>query len=53
MLGVLHTKMLNEEGIDIGGITREWITLAIKEIFDPNFGLFIFSSNKVTLQPSP
>lgn len=42
-----------EIGLDFGGITREWITLAIKDIFDPLKGLFITSSNGVTLLPNP
>ena len=42
-----------EEGIDYGGITREWLSLLNKEVFDPNFGLFKLSANQVSYQPNP
>ena len=42
-----------EEGIDYGGITREWLSLLNKELFDPNFGLFKLSANRVSYQPNP
>ena len=42
-----------EEGIDYGGITREWLSLLNKELFDPNFGLFKLSANQISYQPNP
>ena len=45
----LKISFLGEEGVDNGGLTREWINLAIKEVFDPRFGLFRFSTNNVTI----
>lgn len=33
-----------EQGIDAGGITREWLNLVVNNIINPEFGLFIFSS---------
>lgn len=42
-----------EEGIDYGGITREWLSLLNKEVFDPSFGLFKLSANQVSYQPNP
>lgn len=36
-----------------GGLTREWIVLALKDILDPQKGLFKLSSNGVTIQPHP
>jgi len=35
----------DEEGIDAGGLTREAFELAAKEIFNPNFGLFMATEN--------
>ncbi len=46
-------KFDGEEGIDGGGLTREWIGVALRDLLDPQKGLFITSSNKVSLQPSP
>lgn len=42
-----------EEGIDGGGLSREWITLALKEVFNPDVGLFTTTSNGVTMRPNP
>ncbi|KRX02286.1 HECT-domain-containing protein [Pseudocohnilembus persalinus] len=53
VLGKLYITFENEEGLDFGGLTREWLTLAIKEILDPQKGLFITSSNGITLMPNP
>lgn len=33
-------KIAEELGLDYGGIRREWITLLVKELFNPNLGLF-------------
>jgi len=43
----------DEEGFDGGGLTREWLTLLGKELFDPNSGLFRLAENKISIQPSP
>ena len=45
-------KNILKKGIDEGGLTLEWINLTLREILDPNKGLFVTSSNGVTLQPS-
>ncbi|KRX01040.1 HECT-domain-containing protein [Pseudocohnilembus persalinus] len=52
-LSELNVKFKKEEGIDGGGLTREWLTLTLRQIFNPDFGLFTLSSNQVTLRPSP
>ncbi|KRX10837.1 HECT-domain-containing protein [Pseudocohnilembus persalinus] len=51
--GHLDIRFEYEEGIDAGGLQREWFNLFFKEAFDPKFGLFQVSANKVTVQPSP
>jgi len=33
-------------------VTREWITLFMKEIIDPSLGLFELSANGLTFQPN-
>lgn len=40
----LQIEFENEQGIDAGGLTREWINLVVNNILNPEFGLFIFSS---------
>lgn len=36
--GKLNVKFYNEDGIDAGGVTREWYSVLARQIFDPNFG---------------
>lgn len=45
----LHKRLLikfkGEEGIDYGGIAREWLFLLSREMFNPCFGLFAYTSD--------
>jgi E3 ubiquitin-protein ligase HUWE1 len=38
--GKLSVKFYNEDGVDAGGVTREWYSVLAQQIFDPNFGEF-------------
>lgn len=49
----LRVKFEKESGLDWGGLKNEWLVLLSKEVFHPNFGLFIMSSNKRSVQPNP
>ena len=40
--GKLSVKFYNEDGIDAGGVTREWYSVLAQQIFDPNFGKGVF-----------
>lgn len=52
MKGRLHVQFNGEEGIDAGGVTREWYTILARQIFDPNYALFCRSAAKAaTYQP--
>eukprot|EP00029_Vermamoeba_vermiformis_P000446 TRINITY_DN1050_c0_g2_i1.p1 TRINITY_DN1050_c0_g2~~TRINITY_DN1050_c0_g2_i1.p1 ORF type:complete len:725 (-),score=207.85 TRINITY_DN1050_c0_g2_i1:153-2327(-) len=37
----LKVQFVGEEGIDEGGVSKEWFQLIVKEIFDPKYGMFI------------
>lgn len=37
----LKIHFIGEEGVDEGGVKKEFFQLIIKQIFDPNFGMFI------------
>ena len=37
----------------LGGLTREWLSLLVKDVFDPERGLFKASENKISYQPNP
>lgn len=52
MKGRLHVQFTGEEGVDAGGVTREWYTILARQIFDPNYVLFTRSAAKAaTYQP--
>jgi E3 ubiquitin-protein ligase HUWE1 len=43
-----------EEGVDAGGVTREWFLMMSRQIFNPNYALFRPSSiNSNVFQPNP
>ncbi|KAG5860303.1 ubiquitin-protein ligase [Encephalitozoon hellem] len=45
----LEIKLTGEEGLDYGGLTREWLVLLAKDLLDPNFALFEFSTEDKTV----
>lgn len=52
MKGRLHVQFVGEEGVDAGGVTREWYIILARQIFDPNYALFCRSAAKAaTYQP--
>lgn len=51
-LSHFNVHFINERGIDAGGLTKEWFTLITKEIFNPNYALFIQTNNN-SYQPNP
>lgn len=51
MSGKLRIHFLGEEGLDAGGLTREWYGLLARAMFNPNYALFVSSANGVSFQP--
>ncbi|CAA6653418.1 unnamed protein product [Spirodela intermedia] len=51
--GRLTVHFQGEEGIDAGGLTREWYQLLSRVIFDKNALLFTTVGNESTFQPNP
>ncbi|XP_071509511.1 E3 ubiquitin-protein ligase SMURF2-like [Diadema setosum] len=50
----LAIKFKSEEGLDYGGITREWLYLLSHEMLNPYYGLFQYSRDDIyTLQINP
>lgn len=50
----LWIEFLGEKGLDYGGVAREWFYLISKEMFNPYYGLFEYSStDNYTLQINP
>ncbi|CAH7682947.1 hypothetical protein PPACK8108_LOCUS16132 [Phakopsora pachyrhizi] len=51
--GKLSVRFYDEEGVDAGGVTREWLTILIKQMLDPNYALFTGSdTHSKTYQPN-
>ncbi|EFC46237.1 predicted protein [Naegleria gruberi] len=44
----LRVKFIGEEGIDEGGVRKEFFQLVLKEIFDVNYGMFVYDEQQRT-----
>lgn len=51
--GRLNVHFQGEEGIDAGGLTREWYQMLSRVIFDKGALLFTTVGNNATFQPNP
>ncbi|KAL7795231.1 hypothetical protein V8C37DRAFT_47878 [Trichoderma ceciliae] len=41
----LRISFQGEEGIDAGGLRKEWFLLLIREVFNPDYGMFIYDDD--------
>ncbi|KIW74214.1 hypothetical protein Z517_12154 [Fonsecaea pedrosoi CBS 271.37] len=41
----LRIDFQGEEGVDAGGLRKEWFLLLVREIFDPHHGLFVYDDD--------
>ncbi|KAJ3416767.1 hypothetical protein HDV05_000141 [Chytridiales sp. JEL 0842] len=49
----LNVRFYEEEGVDAGGVTREWFSVLARQMFNPDYALFKPSAvDKVTYQPN-
>jgi hypothetical protein len=47
-------EFLGEPGLDAGGVAREWYTLISQQLFNPDLGLFLYSSaNQMCMHINP
>ena len=54
MKGRLNVVFHGEEGLDGGGLSREWFALLAREMFNPNYALFTREGAKSEFnQPNP
>ncbi|KAL9656285.1 hypothetical protein ABK040_007898 [Willaertia magna] len=49
----ISVRFQGEEGIDAGGLTKEWFLCLSKEMLNPNYALFIPCADQRTYQPNP
>lgn len=51
--GKLSVRFYDEEGVDAGGLTREWFQILARQMFNPNYALFQpCAADKLTYQPN-
>ncbi|KAF9362900.1 hypothetical protein BGX34_005286 [Mortierella sp. NVP85] len=49
----LSIRFLGEEGVDGGGVTREWFQVLARQMFNPDYAMFKTSAaDKLTYQPN-
>ncbi|CDW76386.1 ubiquitin-protein ligase [Stylonychia lemnae] len=53
MKGRLHIQFTGERGQDAGGLTRDFFIELSREMFNPNYSLFLLSSSGSTYYPNP
>lgn len=52
--GKLSIRFHGEEGVDAGGVTREWFQVLAKQMFNPDYALFNpVASDRTTFHPNP
>lgn len=52
--GKLNIRFHNEEGVDAGGVTREWFQVLARQMFNPDYALFNpVASDRTTFHPNP
>ena len=44
----LKIEFSDEDGIDAGGLTKEWFMLLLKELMNPMYGMFSLEDNDMT-----
>lgn len=49
----LKIKFADEEGVDAGGVQKEFFQLIVREIFNPDFGMFVLDRETRTYWFSP
>ncbi|KAI5791728.1 putative ubiquitin-protein ligase [Peziza echinospora] len=41
----LRIEFVGEDGVDAGGLRKEWFLLLVRDVFDPNYGLFVYDED--------
>ncbi|KAF2272792.1 uncharacterized protein EI97DRAFT_196139 [Westerdykella ornata] len=51
--GKLNIRFHGEEGVDAGGVTREWFQAIARQMFNPDYALFVpVASDRTTFHPN-
>ncbi|KAF9161827.1 putative E3 ubiquitin-protein ligase [Mortierella sp. AD011] len=38
----LRIEFIGEDGVDAGGLRKEWFLLLVRQLFDPQYGMFVY-----------
>ncbi|KAK4543196.1 hypothetical protein LTR36_005746 [Oleoguttula mirabilis] len=49
----LRVHFTGEEGVDAGGPRKEWFLMVVRDIFDPNHGMFVYDDDSNTCYFNP
>lgn len=49
----MHVEFKREEGIDGGGLFKEWLSMITKEIFNEDLALFVKAGSGSSYYPNP
>jgi E3 ubiquitin-protein ligase HECTD2 len=49
----LRVHFTGEEGVDAGGPRKEWFLMIVRDIFDPNHGMFVYDDESHTCYFNP
>ncbi|KAK5126025.1 hypothetical protein LTR85_011380 [Meristemomyces frigidus] len=49
----LRVHFSGEEGVDAGGPRKEWFLMVVRDIFDPNHGMFVYDDESNTCYFNP
>src|SRR5690606_33693186 len=53
-IATLNIRFSGAEVVDSGGVTREWFQVLARQMFDPNYALFLpIASDRTTFHPNP
>ena len=50
--GRLSVRFRGEEGVDAGGLTREWFSVLVRHMFNPDYALFTRAAVGTSYQPN-
>lgn len=51
--GKINVRFTGEEGVDAGGVSREWFQVLSRQMFNPDYALFIpVASDRTTFHPN-
>ncbi|KAF9898570.1 putative E3 ubiquitin-protein ligase, partial [Lobosporangium transversale] len=41
----LRIEFIGEDGVDAGGLRKEWFLLLVRQLFDPQYGMFVYDDH--------